>query len=281
MHQPTHVRRVIVVVLDGLRPDAIEAFDLVNVRQLMQLGASSLTARTVSPSLTWPALTSLLTGVDPSRHGILSDTLHLPKQKSTLRPMPELLMRSGFPCSAFLGDVPAVYRIFGTRIGEKLGFNHVRFGGQTAPEVLLKARKHIQSQRHGLIFMHWADADRAGHAHGWMSPRYGQAACGIDTALGMLAATVDIESDPHTVIVALADHGGGGIDERNHEGDHPLNTTIPLAIAGGGIQPRGLGAVNLLDLPPTILGMFGLRVPATYCGRTLSELFETLAESAA
>lgn len=281
MNQPTEVRRVIVVVLDGLRPDAIDAYDLVNVRQLMQLGASSRSARTVSPSLTWPALTSLLTGADPCRHQILSDTLHLPKSKTTLHPMPELLMKAGFPCSAFLGDVPAVYRIFGTRIGERLGFSHVRFGGQTACEVLFHARKQVESQRRGLIFMHWSDADRAGHAHGWMSPRYGQAACALDTALGMLAATVDIESDPHTVIIALADHGGGGIDERNHEGDHPLNTTIPLAIAGGGIQPRDLGAVGLLDLPPTILWLLGQGTPASYCGRVLTELSAAPAESAA
>jgi len=52
---PPRFRRVIVVVLDGLRPDAIEAFELANVRRLARLGASALTGRTVQPSLTWPA----------------------------------------------------------------------------------------------------------------------------------------------------------------------------------------------------------------------------------
>lgn len=281
MFESSEVRRVIVVVLDGLRPDAIDAFNLVNVRQLMQLGASSAMAQTVSPSLTWPALTSLLTGADPSVHGILSDSLQIPKPRKPLMPMPELLMRAGFPCSAFLGDVPAVYRIFGSRIAERLGFQHVRFSGTTAPEVLLSARKHLLTQRRGLIFLHWGDADRAGHTHGWMSPEYGEAACRLDASLGMLAGSVGVEYDPGTVLIAVADHGGGGVDANNHDAEHPINTTIPLTIAGGSIAPRDLGSVSLLDIPPTVLWLLGVDVPGSYCGRALSELREAVAESAA
>jgi predicted AlkP superfamily pyrophosphatase or phosphodiesterase len=35
----TGIRRVIIVVLDGLRPDAIDEFDLSNIRTLMTRGA--------------------------------------------------------------------------------------------------------------------------------------------------------------------------------------------------------------------------------------------------
>lgn len=280
MFESNEVRRVVVVVLDGLRPDAIEAFNLLNVRQLMQLGAFSTTAQTVQPSLTWPALTSLLTGAHPSTHGIMSDTLHIPRPKNPLTPMPELLARAGMPCSAFLGDVPAVYRVFGTRIGERLGFHQVRFSGKHAHEVVLGARKQLMTQRRGLIFLHLADADRVGHAHGWMTPSYREAACRVDAALGMLAAMTDVESDSGTVVIALADHGGGGLEQNNHDGFHPLNSTIPLIVSGGGVAQRDLGAVSLLDVPPTVLWLLGVEPPASYCGRTLTELREALVESA-
>src|ERR1700741_5001657 len=100
MERPTDVRRVIVVILDGLRPDAVDAFDLVYLRRLARLGASTMAARTVSPSLTWPALTSLMSGIAPADHGVLADSVHIPKPKVKLAPLPELLQRNGFPCSA-------------------------------------------------------------------------------------------------------------------------------------------------------------------------------------
>jgi hypothetical protein len=43
------VRRVILVVLDGLRPDALDAFALDHLRRLTALGAFTPHAQTVAP----------------------------------------------------------------------------------------------------------------------------------------------------------------------------------------------------------------------------------------
>src|SRR5689334_8442175 len=72
------IRRVIIVVLDGLRPDAIERFDLAHTRRLIGRGASTLRGTTVAPSITTAAMTSLLTGVSPARHGITTDRFSVP-----------------------------------------------------------------------------------------------------------------------------------------------------------------------------------------------------------
>ena len=279
MVRTAEVRRVVVVVLDGLRPDAIDTFDLVNVRQLMQIGASTMCAQTVRPSLTWPALASLLTGVDPIVHGILSDTLQIPRPRTPLKPLPELLLHAGFPSAAFLEELPGLYKVFGGRIAERLGFHETRFAGSSAREVLFSARKALNTQRRGLVFMHWADADRAGHAHGWMSREYGEALCRLDGALGMLAATLEIDSDPHTVLIALADHGGGGRVPTNHEDDHPLNATIPVIIAGGCVEPGLIGDATLLDVPPTVAWVLGVQPDRSYSGRPLVEAFAAMAEA--
>ena len=281
MVRTTEVRRAVVVILDGLRPDAIDAFDLVNIRQLMQIGASTLCAKTVRPSLTWPALASLLTGVDPSVHGILSDTLQIPRPRTPLRPLPELLLQAGFPSSAFLAELPALYKVFGGRIAERLGFHHTRFAGSTAREILFGARKTLSEQRRGLIFMHWADADRVGHVHGWMSPKYGEALCRLDSALGMLAASLEIETDPHTLLIALADHGGGGATMTDHAEDHALNTTIPMIIAGGCIEPGLIGDATLLDVPATVAWALGIAPDQSYAGRPLVEAFVLPSEAPA
>jgi arylsulfatase A-like enzyme len=124
-----------------------------------------------------------------------------------------------------------------------------------------------------LILFHWADADRAGHEFGWMSPEYGDAARRLDATLALLMAATGAESDPHTLVVALADHGGGGLVHDHHEGDHPLNCTIPLLLVGGGMRPRQLAAASLLDVPTTVAWALGVTPPNAYVGRVLHEAF--------
>jgi arylsulfatase A-like enzyme len=274
MIRATEIRRVIVVVLDGLRPDAIDAFDLTHARRLAQTGASTMSAATVTPSVTWAAMTSLMTGVSPDVHGVVKDSLHIPRPRAKLLPLPDVLLGGGYPSSAFLGDVPALYRGVASGIAKRLGFTEARFVGASATETLLGARSTLRTQKRGLILFHWGDADRVGHEHGWMSPQYGEAARRLDAALGLLVSTADIERDPHTLLIAFADHGGGGVKKNDHDDVHPVNATIPIMFGGGSVVRRSLGAMSLLDVPSTVTWALGVKTPESYAGRAVTELFE-------
>ena len=61
---------VLVISIDGLRPDAIERFNAFTILRLMREGSYALTAQTILPSKTLPSHTSMLTGVDADKHGI-------------------------------------------------------------------------------------------------------------------------------------------------------------------------------------------------------------------
>ncbi len=274
------IRRVIVVVLDGLRPDAIDRFDLVHIRRLMAHGASTRTATTIAPSITTAAMTSLLTGVAPERHGIMTDKVFIPSVASSLVPLPEILMRSGYPSAGFMAEVPTLFRGIANRIGRRLGFGTSSFAGKSAPEILLAARSTLRTQRRGLILFHWPDADRAGHQRGWMSTAYEEACHTLDGTLGMLNALAQIGEDPSTLLVACADHGGGGLVSNNHDSDHPFDRTIPVMFGGAAVARQDLGAVSLLDIPPTVLWALGLERPAQLEGRVLHEAFPVARELA-
>lgn len=280
MRAGTGVRRVILVVLDGLRPDAIDRFDLVHTRRLMESGASSLCARTVAPSVTTAAITSLLSGVAPAVHGVASDRLFIPKNTAGLVTIPEVLERNGYPSAGFMAEVSPLFRGIAARIGRRLGFGTLRLSGKTAPEIMLAARTTLRTQRRGLVMLHWPDADRAGHSSGWMSGAYEEAARRMDGSLGLLAALTEVETDPNTLLVGLADHGGGGMVSNDHESDHPLDRTIPIFLAGGSVAPMTLGAVSLLDVPATILWALGLDLPPSYQGRVLQEAFSLESDQA-
>jgi predicted AlkP superfamily phosphohydrolase/phosphomutase len=103
-------RRVVLVVLDGLRPDAIDAFSLLHLLALEGAGASTRTATTVAPSVTAAAMGSLLTGVPPQMHGLTSDRFHIPRPTGTVHPLPATLLAAGFTTSAFLARPHLLYR---------------------------------------------------------------------------------------------------------------------------------------------------------------------------
>ncbi len=68
---PALAKRVVLVSVDGLRPDAIEKAGATNLKKLIERGAYCPTAETIRPSITLPSHTSMVTGLDFSRHGVV------------------------------------------------------------------------------------------------------------------------------------------------------------------------------------------------------------------
>ena len=74
-----NITRVLIVSIDGLRPDAIDLAPMPTLQGLMKVGAYSLSAQTIFPSTTLPAHASMLTGLCPSAHGVTWDE-YLPEK---------------------------------------------------------------------------------------------------------------------------------------------------------------------------------------------------------
>lgn len=268
------ITRVIVVVLDGLRPDAIPLFGMEHLWRLSRHGLSTFAATTVSPSVTAAAMTSLLTGVSPEDHGLTSDRFHIPQPRIGLDPLPAWLGRYGYTSTACLAALPRAYRGLGARIAMKVGLTKARFEGDNATEILTASRDVLRRQREGFILLHWPDADRAGHAHGWMSQQYGAAARRLDSSLGLLAGLSDALADRSTVLIALADHGGGGAHRLRHDSAHPHDRTIPIVMVGGAVRHAPLARqASLLDVPATVAWALRVPLPPSYAGQPLVEGF--------
>jgi arylsulfatase A-like enzyme len=272
-------RRVIIAVLDGLRADAIDSVPLPHLRALMAQGAWTTTAHTVAPSVTAAAMGSLLTGVPPATHGLTTDRFSVPTPRGPLHPLPACVREAGLPSTGFVRRIPILLSPVARGLARMLGFSKPVFGGHSAAEILAAAAPTLASQREGLIVLHWPDADLAGHAHGWMSLEYRAAALRLDAALGELIERVQPSEATGTCVLALADHGGGGLMPDGHDSDHPLDRTIPIVLAGAGVVTGPLAAgASLLDIPATALTLLGIPVPSSYVGRSLvPALSESLA----
>jgi hypothetical protein len=273
-------KRVVLAIVGGLRPDAIEEFSLSNIQTVAELGASTLTCKSVSPAYATTCVASIMTGVSPSEHGMRTDRLSFPRNLGYLDTLPRLIANEGYQVSAFMGEIPPTIRGTAGLVGRELGFPSLSFAGNTSAEVLRSALHALCSQRRGLIALYFSDADRAGHEYGWMSHEYGIAARKIDQSIGILNA-LSAPGSGESMLVVVADHGGGGENSQGHVSEHPLDVTVPLVLAGRHIARCTLGGVSLLDIPPTILRALGITVPRSYEGRVLTEAFDNIKSRAA
>jgi predicted AlkP superfamily pyrophosphatase or phosphodiesterase len=81
------LRHVIIVSVDGLMPASYLAPDehglkVPALREIVRCGASSAGARSVFPTMTYPAHTSIATGTNPARHGIFTNRAWDPLEKN-------------------------------------------------------------------------------------------------------------------------------------------------------------------------------------------------------
>jgi len=78
--QETGARHVLLVSLDGLRPEFYldEAYAAPELRALLRAGSHARAAESVFPTVTYPSHASIVTGVNPARHGVLFNMIWSP-----------------------------------------------------------------------------------------------------------------------------------------------------------------------------------------------------------
>src|SRR5881628_10796 len=91
------MRRVVVFLVDGLRPDAISPGVAPSLHALGAEFTVALRASTVRPSATVPALASLATGVAPATHHLTEPGLSFLSTLGFLRPVARELAHHGIP----------------------------------------------------------------------------------------------------------------------------------------------------------------------------------------
>ncbi|MFI5280547.1 MAG: alkaline phosphatase family protein [Gemmatimonadales bacterium] len=267
--------RCIVVLADGLRPDAITRRFTPALREISRDYTRAANAVTVRPSVTVAALTSLATGVSPATHGLVEPGLGFLTRLGGLRPLGRELARERIPTLVAAGSPAARSRPITWALGACAGVSRLVSSSGSAGDVVRAALPELV--RHdGFAFVYLPDCDRAGHASGWMSPPYLRAAAEVDAAVELLAEQTGILGDG--LLVVLADHGGGGVAPTDHDAPHPLNDAIPLMLAGPDVRRCHVitEPVSLLDVPATVLDWFDVPVPACYEGVPLRDAFAQL-----
>jgi predicted AlkP superfamily pyrophosphatase or phosphodiesterase len=248
--------RVVLVSIDGLMPDYYQEADRLGLKvpHLRRLVAAGSQGRVtgVLPTVTYPSHTTLITGVPPRLHGIVSNTVFDPEGRSNgawhwfardVR-VPSLVSAArarwlttasvAWPASVGMGsdfNVPEFWRPgsehpVDLKLLEQLSSPGLLDAvaierGRPIPYPVTDADRAdtavylIRRHRPQLLLLHLIDLDGAQHDHGPRSLEALAAAEAVDSELGkLLGALEDTRLLAHTLVAVVSDHGFLRVSER-------------------------------------------------------------------
>ncbi|MCR2814596.1 alkaline phosphatase family protein [Microbacterium jiangjiandongii] len=241
-------RSAIVFVIDGLGRSNLAARSG-HARFLAGAMTKKDIARTVFPSTTAAALTSLLTGVDPGMHGIVGYRLRIPGTDEApnqlkgweshgldpltwqrAEPLFASESRAGRPCFVV---TKSEY--------ENTGFTEATLRGAAfiaaddLDERIERAAEAAARHSGALVYLYAPELDSLGHRYGWESDEWSAGLERVDAAAQRLSQLIA----PRTGVVITADHGMVDVPRHRHlllrDGD---GLTDGVRVIGG--EPRML-----------------------------------------
>jgi len=267
---------VVVIGLDGCRPEAIQRAGGPVLKGLIAEGAVCWHAKAVTPSVTQVNWSSMLSGSTPAKTGIDKHPIEpqeLAGMKVKVPTVFESLAGAGKSSAGLLGHwkLYPLEKPVTPQWRDLIHFEHSPGGSTPAGDV---AAKYIEAHKPTFLFVWFGDLDGAGHKYGWLSPEQLAKMSDVDRGLDKVLGALDragIRSS--TLVVVTSDHGGHG---KNHTGGTDEDVTIPWIAAGPGVR-KGYEiqrTVNTYDTAATVLFALGVAAPKEWDGKPVTEAFE-------
>jgi predicted AlkP superfamily pyrophosphatase or phosphodiesterase len=260
-------KHVVVFGVDGLAPSAVAANRTPNMQKLMAIGAWTLHARAILPTVSAPNWSAMIMGTAPDFSGVTSNdwrpgkfeiapfchdgAFHPPTVFGAIRkarPQAGAALFTDWP-----GFIPLV---------EPDGPSKVSVAENDAGKTVREAIAYFASERPALLFIHVDNVDHAGHGSGWYTEAYHKAVSEADALLGDVIAAVDRSGMRNeTILLVTADHGG---HDTKHGGMLQSDIEIPWIAAGPGLKTGEIRApLSTTQTGPSIAAWLG--VPADGC----------------
>lgn len=253
--------RVILVLVDGMRPDGMLQCGNPFVQELMARSSYCLQAKTVMPSVTLPCHMSLFHSVDPDRHGVTTNT-YTPQ----VRPIDGLFEQLKH-AKKLTGMFYTWHQLRDVARPGSVGVSTlINLHNYTEADDKITAAflpYVTETALPDFTFLYLGDTDETGHRHGWMGAEYEAA---IDNAFSCIKRVYEAMPADTTLIV-IADHGG---HTRGHGTDMPEDMTIPVILCGKHFAAgRELADVNIKDIAPTVAAILDTPTADEWEGRSL------------
>ena len=270
---------VILIVIDGVRPDVLVGANTPNFDALTAEGSYTWNAWTVTPSITIKAIPSIYTGATPEVHGVTDWDGEIYAETIV-----EVFEEAGLPC-AIVGQDPI---LGGYSVTYCTGYYYHPEADEnftsTAIEWFIEYRPFF-------LTIYNPMPDRRGHAYGHESAEYREAIEDADYHVGRFVQMLkDQGVYDRTLIAITTDHGmtgtshgygyendmrifsiwrGPGVKENYQMVD---NVYIPPSTTYG----ETYVAHRIIDIAPTMTSLVGLRAPENSEGNIIHQIFQNV-----
>jgi predicted AlkP superfamily pyrophosphatase or phosphodiesterase len=263
-------RHVLVIGIDGVRPDALQAAATPNIDGLITNGSVSYQAfaggelgtPSQQPTVSGPGWSSILTGVWVDKHHVKGNKFEEPNYDN----YPHFFKRikEANP-HAYLSSIvtwePIHYRILSdedyryTTVGEDYGMMDA--------DATKNAVEHLGSADPDALFFYLGDVDETGHKFGYSTevPEYMKALEIADAQVGAILEAITSRpnyKNEDWLVIVTTDHGGL---DTGHGGQSEDERTIFFITSGNGANRGELSpGPGHVAVPPTVFKHLGISV---------------------
>ncbi len=271
------IERVLIISVDGLRPDLLLRANTPHMRSMLERGSFSMWARTIPEAITLPSHTSMLTGVHIKTHGISwnndgrgPENRHPPRVPSLFA----VAKQAGLSTALVTGKQKFIIFVDEGAVDYHAVSGSKRYDDQAVADMGVQ---FLREHRPHVMFLHMGQVDSRGHSIGWGTPEQIAQIENADQAVGkVLAAVEELKLADSTLIILSADHGGQG---RKHGANDARSRHIPWIAVGPGVRP-GFDLTRLSELQidtydtfATACYVLGLPIPEHCEGKPIQEIF--------
>ena len=275
-------RHVLVIGVDGCRPDAVAAADTPNLDALIKNGTYFEGTDIVSPdrknpanTISGPGWSNLLCGVWPDKHGVIDNKFTEPKydefphffvRLKEVRPDARTVSLADWtPIRDHITRGANVNLDFSPGSGAK-GPDAYQAGdvASTAAFVELAGKENPD-----VVVLYLGQVDENGHAHGFHPsvPQYRNAIERVDGHIGQalqaIAARPNAKNEDWLVIVCT-DHGGTGTDHGGGHKNWDIRRTFLIVSGKSTAKGRSDTPTWQVDVVPTALKHLGVTPKAEW-----------------
>jgi len=252
-----NIKKVLIIGIDGCRPDVIRHANTPNIDKLWTEGAYTFQAQTDPISFSGICWTSMLTGVWHQKHKVLTNAYKNPN----IEDYPHFFRRikesnpklQTFSYSNW-SPIHKILQKYDADIAESYSSDD-----QITDHVI----EALKTNDPDVIFVQFDDVDHAGHAYDYStkSPLYVEAVEKSDSLVGFIVSAVKerktYEKEDWLIIVTT-DHGGSNF---THGKDIPEHTTIFFIVNGKTVEKgKIMEKVGVVDVTATALYHMGIKI---------------------
>ncbi len=265
--------KVLIIGIDGCRPDALELAKTPNLDSLINTGTlfegtdiRKSGGTDQADTVSGPGWSNLLTGVWPDKHQVLDNQFKKPNYKQfphmfvRLKEVrPEAVTASFSTWAPIEGKIVAganVSRNFSDPPHDYADWDR---------QATMACAEFLKTNDPDLVIYYQGQVDEAGHAHGF-HPSVSQYIAAIETVdrnIGELLATIKVRphsADENWLTIVCTDHGGQGTGHGNGHSVLEIRTTFLIVSGPAAKQGKSSTPTFQVDVVPTALTHLGIEL---------------------